>query len=218
MLTKLQTPAIANPTSLDGDIMTLAKAKEIGENVVLGIFQFNEFQLLLFFGDPINAAERAIDNGDSYFDLNWGYADNALESLFHRGVALYVAARKTQKRKYARHAKRIRARLKDWQKRGNPNLAYYVMYLDAEQAALEKKYDKAEEFYKKAIAFVGRAGYLNHAALFNELYSDFLRHERKDIVDAEYRFNEAMRYYHEFGALGKVDMLEKKKTGTKQLE
>ena len=209
MLTKLQTPGVENPTLLDGDMMTRAQAEKNGENVVLGAFQFSEFQLMLFYGDPKDAAERAIKNGNSYFDLNWGHPDNGLDA-FHRGVALYVAARQTRKLKYARHAKRIRATLTDWQKRGNPNVTYFVTYLDAEQAALEKKYDKAEEFYKKAITFVGRAGYLNHAALFNELYSDFLRRERKDFADAEYRMNEAIRYYRLWGALGKVDILEKK--------
>ena len=137
---------------------------------------------------------------------------------FHRAVALYAMARKTRKRKYKRQAKKIRKKIAKWQKSGNPNVSHFVTFLDAEQAAVNKKYDEAEDNYSKAIITVARCGYLNHAALFNERYADFLKTERNDEGEAMYRWREAIRYYRDWGAHGKAHQLEQQIEQTKPIE
>ena len=110
---------------------------------------------------------------------------------------------------YKHHAKRIRKAIHKWKSAGNPNAVYYCIFLDAEHAALQGKRAEAETQYKKAIQFAGRSGYLHHAALFNELYSDYLLREHNDTDEARYRLEEAIKYYQDWGALGKVEMLQK---------
>lgn len=207
MFLKLSLPEVSHPIGLDGDIICVAEAQKHSA-MVAGVIRYTEFQLLLFFDDP-SAADRAIKDGDSFYNDVMGKLENSLE-LFHRGVALYVAARRTNRWKYKRHAKRVRHTLKQWEKAGNPNLSYYLMFLDAEQLVLDRKYGKAEESYKKAIAFVGRSGYIHHAALFNELFAEFLRVQKGDTAEAGFRLEEAIRYYGEWGALGKVALLKAK--------
>lgn len=176
---------------------------------LLAWHEFAEFQLLFFYNDP-SAPEKAGKSALKSVLLNdsLGYFAQMIEK-FHRGVCLYVAARHTKKRKYRQHARKIRNIIHSWKKVGNPNVVYYCNFLDAEHAALEGKYDKAEEHYMKAIKFVARTGYLHHAALFNELYSDFLLLELNDKDEAKYRLEEAIKYYEDWGALGKVHQLKK---------
>jgi hypothetical protein len=81
--------------------------------------------------------------------------------------------------------------------------------LSAEQAALSKNYTRAEEKYKKAIVLAARTGRMHHAALCNERYADFLLQELSDEEEAKYRMEEAIRFYEEWGAVGKVEMLKK---------
>mmetsp|Transcript_11394 Transcript_11394/g.27485 ORF Transcript_11394/g.27485 Transcript_11394/m.27485 type:complete len:139 (-) Transcript_11394:916-1332(-) len=128
---------------------------------------------------------------------------------FHRAVCLYVAARRTKKRKYKQHARKIRKQIHKWKEAGIPNVVYYCIFLDADDAALRGKHDEADGYYKEAIQFVARSGYLHHAALFNEMYSDYLFRERNDKDEANYLREEAIRYYEDWGAHGKVDKLLK---------
>jgi hypothetical protein len=79
--------------------------------------------------------------------------------------------------------------------------------LSAEQSALNKDYKTAEVLYKDSIRSAARNGNLHHAALINERYGDFLLHELGDEEEAKYRTSEAIRFYREWGAEAKVEML-----------
>ena len=191
-----------NPCELKGEVHSIEECE--GDLLLLAFHDFAECQLLLFYGDP-SAADRSLES--SLEKVSPGYFSRMIET-FHRGICLYVAARKTKRRKYKQRAKEIRKILHKWKKVGNPNVVYYCFFLDAEHAALNGKYDEAEKHYQKAIQLAARSGYLHHAALFNELYSDFLLRERDDRDEAKYRLEEAMRYYQDWGAFGKLEQLE----------
>ncbi|CAJ1938980.1 unnamed protein product [Cylindrotheca closterium] len=165
-----------------------------------------ECQLLLFYNHE-SAADRAIQSAGRLEKAAPGTFDFMIET-FHRGICLYVAARRTKRRKYAKHAKKIRKIIHEWRRKGIPNVVYYCMFLDAEHAALAGKHEEAEKHYKEAIHFVAKPGHLQHAALFNELYSDYLFRERDDKDEAKYRLEEAIWYYRDWGALGKVEKLK----------
>ena len=88
-------------------------------------------------------------------------------------------------------------------------MIHYDLMLQAEQAALDGKYAKADELYKEAIIHAARTGCLHHAALCNERYADYRRYEHNDLDDAKYLMTEAVRYYAEWGAVGKAEELRK---------
>ena len=201
MCFNLHTPRQQNPAILGGEVHNIEACA--GNKLLLAWHDFVECQLLLFFDDQ-SAAERSLES--QLAKVSPGYYARMIET-FHRGVCLYVAARRTKSRKYKRQAKKIRKVLRKWNKVGNPNVAYYCIFLDAEHAALKGQYEEAENQYLKAIQFAARSGFLHHAALFNELYSDFLFRQRGDREEAKYRLEQAIRYYEDWGAFGKVELL-----------
>ena len=179
-------------------------------------------ELLVFYGKFDRAADLAIRVGDSYTKITAGKAFSMMET-FHRGVALYAMARKNnysttkKKRIYTKNAKRILKTFDQWIKRGNPNVQHYHCLLAAEHAALEGRHEKAEVLYKDAIILAARPGHIHDAALFNERFADYLLVRKASIgndsvrfkEEAQYRLGEAIRYYNEWGATVKVQMLER---------
>jgi len=205
MITKLATPQEGDPTKLEGTIFK-PEDHSLRNNIYEGCVHLATGELMVFY-DIDKLAERAVKGDTVYEKCFPGFYSMMLET-FHRGVALYAMARKTKKRKYKLEARKIRKKITKWQNGGNPNVSHFVTFLNAEQAALSKKYDEAEDNYSKAIVTVARCGYLNHAALFNERYGDFLMTVRNDEGEAMYRWREAVRYYKDWGAHGKANQLE----------
>jgi predicted ATPase len=162
--------------------------------------------LFIFFGDFESAANLALQCRDNYEKIAPAHFLGMTET-FHRGVALYAMARHTRKREYIKAAKLVKKTITKWTESGNPNVRYFHSFLNAEQAAVDKDYKKAGTFYQEAIVAAARTGYLHHAALCNERYADFLRKELGDEDEASYRMEEAIRFYGDWGAEAKVEML-----------
>ena len=116
-------------------------------------------------------------------------------------------ARKARWSKYARTGNRLRKRIASWVKSGNPNVKHYECFLEAEHTALKGRKTAAKEKYEDAIKMAARTGHLHHAALFNERFADFLKHTMLDEGESSYRLKEAIRWYDEWGAKRKVEML-----------
>ncbi|KAL3941791.1 MAG: hypothetical protein SGBAC_003907 [Bacillariaceae sp.] len=164
---------------------------------------------ILFFYNLEAVAYLSIQNGDLLKKSLPGTILTMIDN-FHQAVSLYVMARRTKKRKFRVAARRLRRTLQRWSKAGNPNVVHFVMLLDAEDAALTKNIKVATESYQKAIVFAGRMGELHHAGMFNERYADFLLDACDDSEGAKYQINQAIRYYQDWGADGKVNMLQRK--------
>ncbi|KAL3937754.1 MAG: hypothetical protein SGBAC_007200 [Bacillariaceae sp.] len=194
-----------HPIEMKGDVHSIEDCG--GDPFLSGVHNYLECQLLLFYNDP-SAADRAISGAEVLSKAAPGIFD-IMQETFHRAISLYVAARRTKKRKYKKHAKKLRKTIRKWKQEGVPNVIYYCIFLEAENSALEGNHADAETHYKKAIQFVSRSGRVHHAALFNELYSDFLFRERNDKDEARYRIEQAIRYYEDWGALGVVARLRK---------
>jgi predicted ATPase len=173
---------------------------------------FVKNQLFVFFGEFNHVADFAVKHGNEFEKTLPSNVFGMMET-FHRGVALYAMARQTKKRKFVTHANRVRRTLQAWVKKGNPNVQHYYRLLCAEQAALDGRCRNAEVLYKSAIVLAGRTGHLHNAALFSERYADFLNREGSHIAradeEAKYRIEEAIRFYNEWGAEAKVQILLK---------
>jgi predicted ATPase len=177
-------------------------------HVQVSMHAFMQADLYMFFGEYELAADSALARGNDFCKSLNAHSLCMLET-FHRGVALYAMARRTKKRKYKIPAQRIRKTVGKWVESGNPNVKHYYSLLSAEDAAMKGRRRAAETHYKEAIRSAARTGHLHHAGLFNERYADFLRHDRKDVDEAKYRIGEAIRWYREWGAVPKVEMLMK---------
>ncbi|KAL3941502.1 MAG: hypothetical protein SGBAC_004148 [Bacillariaceae sp.] len=148
--------------------------------------QYADINIMVFLGDYEAGAKVALDIGDAY-DTARKNASQVMTANFMRGVALYAMARSTRKRKYLRHANRVRAKIGGWLKAGNPNVSHFYPFLSAEQAAFD--------------------GHIQYAALANERYASYCRHELGDEDESMFRIGEAIRYYKEWGADAKVAKL-----------
>eukprot|EP00980_Cylindrotheca_fusiformis_P025741 scaffold14558_cov137-Cylindrotheca_fusiformis.AAC.6 len=206
VLNLVTTPVSKDVHKLEGDIFSARGFKGTGA-VYLGTMYGWQGELLVFY-DLEAAAKRAIKDGDKFAKLSPGTLNNMHET-FHRAVALFAMARRTRKRKYRTHANKLANRIRCWMRSGNPNVRHYHMALMAEQAALGKKYDLAEENYKNAISLAARTGHMHDAALINERYAEFLHEELSDEQESMYRLGEAIRFYEAWGAFGKAEVLQK---------
>ncbi|CAJ1941079.1 unnamed protein product [Cylindrotheca closterium] len=165
------------------------------------------YMSMVYFGDFEEAARLSLTIGGAYRNHFKGDSMGIFES-FLRGVALFAMARKTKKRIYRKPATKILRFMAKLRKQGNPNAHPYYTLLSAEQAGLNKDTNRAKSLYQETIVYAARTGQLNHAALANERYSDFLLNELHDSAEAKYRMDEAIRFYEDWGAYAKVDGLK----------
>lgn len=170
-----------------------------------------KLELLLFFGDYEGAAELAIECNDSFCKSFPGFFLCMMET-FHRGIALYAMARKTKQGKYRRRARQILKTIGMWRDKGNPNVEHYWVFLKAEDEALRRNYETAKKCFVESIRLAARNGNLHHAALINERYGDFVKEVLNDDEEHKHRIHEAIRFYREWGASAKVDLLLKTKS------
>ena len=180
-------------------------------NMYIGNVNLALGELLLYFGDHEERAKRLLgeEKGKTYSELVQGYPPHGIET-FHRGITWFAMARKTGKRAYKSRAIKIMKEIAKWAEKGNPNVKDYDLFLHAEEAVLNKKYESAESLYKQAIVHTCRIGHLGHAALYNERFAEYRLEVRKDVDDAKYHMGEAIRYYTEWGAVGKANQLRDK--------
>jgi len=207
MLINLTDPSCSNPSALEGNIYSAEKDNGDFAGLLSAKTLFLGELLLVNNDDYEVTAMRAIEIGNKYAKLVPGYF-MIMPETFHRAVALYAAALLTKKRKYIGHARKLKKTIYKWAKAGNPNVQYYHMFLTAEQLALDKKYDLAEQKYEEAIETVMSVGHLHHIALLNERYADFLIKERSLEEKSRDRLKQAIHYYKEWGAIRKVKALE----------
>ena len=169
--------------------------------------KFIENQLLSWFGEYEELAEWAILERNENYEKSFPCSFWVMLETFHSGVALYSMARQTNKKKYKKHANRIRRTIDDWIQQGNPNVKHYQCLLNAEQAVLDEDYEEAQKLYRGAIALAARTGYLQDAGLANERYADFLFRELSNEYKANYHIQEAIKFYKEWGAEAKAKFL-----------
>ncbi|KAL3915820.1 MAG: hypothetical protein SGILL_005466, partial [Bacillariaceae sp.] len=207
MMQKLQLPFTETAKEIVGEDLKVSREERTywhdgNENFAVG-------ELLLFFGLHEERLERLLgtEKGKSFFDTVIGYFPGRIDT-FHRGIVWYAMARRTGKRKYQSEANKIRAKIASWVKAGDPNVVTYNLFLNAEHAALLKKFDKADKYYKQAIVGAGRTGAIHHAALFNERYAEYRFTVHSDAEGRKHCTEEAIRYYTEWGAIGKAMTLE----------
>lgn len=174
------------------------------------LYNLARLELLLFFGDYSGAAELSIECDESFNKAFPGFFLCMMET-FHRGIALYAMARKSKQGKYKRKARQVLKTIGAWREKGNPNVEHYWIFLKAEDEALRRNDENAKKFYVESIRLAARNGHLHHAALFNERFGDFVKEELNDDEEYIHRLHESVRFYREWGASAKVDLLLKTK-------
>lgn len=195
----------------DESVGLTASIRSVGDSYESPIYnpckRFVQLVMCVIFSKFEQAASIAIESGDLFSKVVPGHHLGMMET-FYRALSMYAMARRTKKQTYKLRAKRIHKTVKGWVKNGNPNVQQYCCLLNAEKAALDKKRKEAEAFYKYAIVLAARSGYSNDAALINERYAAYMK-EVGDEDEAKYRIQEAIRFYGDWGANAKVELLSR---------
>lgn len=209
MIENLQLPPSADSKKLDGDKYSYLSEAYSGVPMRHANDNFATGELLLFFADHEARVELLMgkEKGKSYAEQIQGYFVGRIET-FHRGIAWFAMARRTRKRKYKSEALKVMKQVSKWVNAGDPNVLHYDLMLQAEYAALSKKYEKADDLYKQAISHAVRNDHLHHAALFHERFAEYRLELRNDRKDGKYHLEKAIRYYTEWGAVGKAEHLK----------
>ena len=162
-------------------------------------------------------AELAIKRGEEFLS-NFPHQPIGIWDTYLRGLCLYAAAKLTGKRKYRRHAKKVRATIEKWVRQGNPNVRHHATLLAAEDLSLQKKFKEARQSYESSIVAASRGGFIHDAAIANERYALCLSVELNDAESAQYHFDSAKQLYNEWGATSIADGLEKFKASAPRRE
>jgi hypothetical protein len=188
------------------EVQCVEEARAIKNDTYLNSVDFFKTYLYAYLGEHELGAKLALSKGDKYLKETPGFFF-CMPEAFCRGISLYAMARKTKKRKYKKHAKRVKKTIKSWIDKGNPNVIHYACLLDAEQAALDGKKQLASTLFSKAVTLATRGGFLHDAGLANERYAVFLLDDCSDFEEGGYRMGESIRCYSEWGATIKVKRL-----------
>jgi len=190
--------------------------------------QFLKRFLCAHFGEYKAGVENSIKVGKewlkSYPGVYFGY------DALHQAVCFYGAARQIVQKQgkscelapsasqlslYRKHASKNHALVDSWVKKGGPNHVHHLSILDAERAALLSCTQMSKEackLYEKAIVNSIDGGFVNHAALTEERYADYLW--GVDVRAEGIRHLEnAIKLFSEWGAMKKVEQLREKHMG-----
>ena len=209
MTLNLQLPSSESSKKLEGECFT--RALETNETPMqIAYMNFTIGELLLFFGDHEARASRLLgeEKGNTLFEILPGNAFWGRTDTFHRGMVWFAMARKKKNRKYRAKALKIKKLVAKWAKLGDPNVQSYDRMLSAEEASLKKKYKLADRLYKQAIIIAARNGQVHHAALFSERFGEYRLETHGDEEDRKYYMEQAIRFYTEWGAVGKAEELK----------
>lgn len=166
--------------------------------------------LKTFFGKHISAADDYIKHGPNCVTKIFVASHSAVLDVYLKGMSCYAAARDTKQKKYGRMAKKLHAKIKNWAKKGNPNVTRYDLMLNAEKLALEKKPDDAIALYEDAIRGAARSGCQQDAAFACERLGELYLYVLKNQEEAKYRLSQARGYWLSWGAVAKVAHMDRK--------
>jgi len=163
----------------------------------------------LYFGEWEVACSIGMSIIDEYCKKLPGQSGCIYVTYISGLAALAVSKFKSKEKKYRRHGRKCRNKLKEWADRGNPNCIHFVAMLDGEYDASRGMADTAGKHFEVAIKLAGRRGIVQDQAIANErLAESWLYHGDSD--NAKYRFVEALRLYGEWGADRKVELLRER--------
>jgi len=184
--------------------------------------------LYAHFGEYKTGAKNSMTYGwrwiGAYPGMYFGY-DMFHQAICHYQEAIHAAhneplnACKPPKSKsplalHKKHAYKCHADIESWVKRGAPNHVHHLSILKAERATLlscSKKIEpkKVCKLYETAIVDSVRGGFVNHAAIAEEHYADYLWGVgEKD--EGIYHLENAIQRFSEWGAVRRVEMLREK--------
>lgn len=207
--------ATGTPTLLEGEAVANLDAHlysgAAGDKRRQQYFSNLSMQLAYYFGDSRMALEAAETNA-SFQDSDWpGF--HALSAPFFRALVWIDAARHSRKKKrtYLRKAAHCIRKMEKGTKQGMTNLHHMLLIAKAELRTIACKKQQTEQVraaFDEAVSVCTRSGFVQNAALTNELAGRFMMRCCDNYWGSHY-LKKAVELYREWGADGKVVVLSK---------
>ena len=208
-----------DPTSFTGDVISEGDLEycRTTSPFLRTIAHSFESILMALFGAHKQNADLTIKLGHDYLAKVQIASPIIVRDTCLKGVSCFAAAREMGKKKYAKMGNVLRAKMHKWAKMGNPNIKHLVSLLDAEAMALKNTKISSAKFvieqFEVAIAQAVRGGYKHDAALACERLGEYhlaVFPTNDGRYRAQARFEQAIKYWRNWGAIGKVYQLETK--------
>ena len=187
---------ILDPT---GDGFCVGKAHSNVQN----FFRLHESILSVFFGD----VERAYHNAETNEEI-WKRHPGMVggkQQVFYNGLICFLKAEESNTKKpYVKQGQKYLKILRQWVKKGDPNLVHRLRFLEAEWAVVRGRREEAIRLYRDAIRLVSRLGFNNDHALFRERFGVYLLTNDIDEGSAYHYLINAHALYLEWGATAKA--------------
>lgn len=202
-----------DPAILDGSAYTKEQNTQqevAGERTSVMLYYINQVYLSYLFGDFPNAihsanlAKRYEDSGTAMGEI--------MPLVFYESLAqlaLYPTISKLEQKHCLRHVHQNLKRLKKWSDYAPANALHKFHLVEAERLRVLGKWLPAQDRYEFAIAQARGQGYIQEAALANELTAKFYLEWGKEKIAATY-IQAACDAYQSWGAIAKITELQKR--------
>ena len=168
-------------------------------------FFWSRLQLAFYFG-KLELADKLVEPFRVLSAIDTCYIVVSIR-VFFSGLTASGMARRCGKRKYFRRAMRSTAEMrKIMRTRGLNNLHRYLLMQADLAACCKRKRRTIKDLYDKAIAAASKAGFVQDAALGNEMAAEYFLSVNDGFWSKHY-FTRALELYLEWGARAKVDHL-----------
>ena len=194
-----------------GDI-TMIRRKDVDQSQMTAVaWNFALRAQGAYFFDYLPQAYVCIENVLLLLDIDQ-YFFKVLTAYFYGSLVYNALYRQTKKRKYKRKCKKSMAVMANIVKNRGLTVFNKYLLLQADFASTYKKLEvnKIKTLFEKAISSSTKAGYVQDAALGNELVGEYFL-GKGDTFWAKYHFSKAVELYRDWGASAKVGQLVKKR-------
>ena len=200
------------PWCLTGQVYNEEEIQSVSESstVTFFAFYFNKLMLSYLFGNFHQVSEYArlterYKGGTGFasikFHLVYFYESLAL-------LALYPLVSKPKQRRVRRQVARNQRKLKKWARHAFMNFQHKWLLVEAERARVSGRAQEARAQYEQAIALAREHEYLNDEAVACETAGKFYLSQGA-FQRAQKLLREARYAYQQWGALAKVNAIEK---------
>jgi hypothetical protein len=203
--------ARSNPTRLEGEAITdiqalLSSGTEVDNVRTAQSYSFISMQLGVYFCNSTLALQAAKTN-ESFRDSEWPAFYSPVYPFFR--TLIWIAAARSSPRVYMRKAQRGVKKLEKCTKRGMVNVHQMYMIAKAEFMTLEQnvRTDLVKVAFDDAVRLCNRSGFIQNAALANELCGQFMMDGKRDVDWGLHYLERAGSLYSDWKADAKLDQL-----------
>ncbi|MEG4281640.1 AAA family ATPase [Microcoleus sp. A006_D1] len=202
----------ANPCLLAGEIFNeetmLPALIDSKNNLVIFVVYLYKSWLHYLFKDYANAAKNAMtasNYSDAVMNMMYVPVHNFYYSLAL--LALYPTASKSEQKQYLKKVASLQKKMKHWAVNCPENYQHKYDLVEAQKARVLGEYEKAAQYYDRAVKGASENEYIHEEALANELAAEFYWANGRNKVAQTYLIDAYYGYIH-WGATAKVKHLE----------